>query len=106
VLAAAQLVVLAVEQPALHALSIWTSGLALWLVVINASIRVYQSAWAFPEQRERYETKWLGLVTLKARFAAATSVEQRVSLIREIEQLEINELRDFLRQMRRSSYLL
>jgi hypothetical protein len=79
---------------------------AIVLVVLSAMVRVYRSAIALAPQRERYETKWVRLVGLRAAFDAATTVDKKLEVMREVEIVEIEELREFLRQMRRSSYLL
>ncbi|MEK6372878.1 MAG: hypothetical protein AABO58_09290 [Acidobacteriota bacterium] len=89
-----------------HGLDVLLGAAALWLVVCSASVRIYQHAMHLAEQIEHYETKWLGLVILKTQFDAAGSVEEKLGVMRQVEVLEIDELREFLRQMRKTSYLL
>ena len=79
---------------------------AILLVVLSAIIRVFRSAMMLAPQRERYETKWVRLIGLRAAFDAAATVEKKLEVMREVEIVEIEELREFLRQMRRTSYLL
>jgi hypothetical protein len=78
---------------------------AIILVVLSAIVRVYRSAMALSVQRERYETKWVRLVALRTAWDTA-STTQRLDFMKDVELVEVEELREFLRQMRRASYLL
>lgn len=89
-----------------HNASIWLAASAIWLVVLSATIRVYRDATAVAQHRERYDTAWVQLLRLKASFDSATSVGGRLKIMREAELLEVEECREFLRQMTRASYLL
>lgn len=78
---------------------------AMLLVVISAAVRVYRTALAVSAQRERYETKWVRLIALRATFDTAQTSDEKLRIMREVELVEVEELREFLRQMRRTSYL-
>jgi hypothetical protein len=71
-----------------------------------ALIRVSRSALAVPQQRERYETKWVRLVTLQSAFDTAAFLERKLEIMKEVELTEMEEMREFLRQMRRASHIL
>lgn len=79
---------------------------ALALAVVSAVVRVYRSAMAVQVQREHYESKWVRLVALRAQFDGARSAAEKQAVMNEVEVLETEELRQFLRQMRRASFLL
>ena len=74
--------------------------------VVSAVVRVYRSAMAVQVQREHYESKWVRLVALRAQFDGARSAAEKQAVMNEVEVLETEELRQFLRQMRRASFLL
>jgi hypothetical protein len=104
-LAAAQLVLLKYAEPA-HAARVILFASAIACVIFTAVIRVYRSALAVPQQRERYETKWVRLVALQSAFDTAASSEKKLEIMKEAELTEMEEMREFLRQMRRASYIL
>jgi hypothetical protein len=79
---------------------------AMVLVILSAVVRVYRSAVALSAQRERYDTKWVRLVALRTAWHMAGTVPKKLGLIKDVELVEVEELREFLRQMRRASYLL
>lgn len=79
---------------------------ALAMAVLSAGVRVYRAATAVAQQREHYESKWVRLVALQAEFGAAATPVQRLAVMQRFELVELEELRQFLRLMRRSSYLL
>jgi len=84
----------------------WMQAAALALVVLSAAVRVYRSALAVPVQREHYEGKWVRLVALQAQFEAARSQSAKLAVMGEFELVELEELRYFLRVMRKASFLL
>jgi hypothetical protein len=79
---------------------------AIVLVILSTTLRVYRGALAVSPQRERYETKWVRLVTLRSAYDMAATAEGKLAIMKDVEIVEIEELREFLRQMRRASYLL
>ncbi len=93
-------------QPIPHSAGASIGAAAIILVILSAIVRTYRSALAIPQQRERYESTWVRLVALRSAFDAAESIEKRRDLMVEVEALEIEEMREFLRQMRRATYLL
>ena len=106
--AAGQLLLVLLESkgfPTGHIRS-WISAAVIGLLILNASVRVYQNGLQLSEQRERFDTKWVGLVSLKAQFDVALTTEQKLRVMRDVELLEVEELREFLKQMRRASFLL
>jgi hypothetical protein len=108
-IAAAQLTVFALERSGRsvpHTLTIWMSAGALALVVVSLSVRVYRSAMGLSEQRERYESKFVRLVALRAAFEAAPTMTAKRVIMNEVERVETEELREFLRYMRKSSFVL
>jgi|SRR3984885_10616566 len=108
-LAAAQLALLhyaKTETTAVHAARVILFACALACVIFTAVIRVYRSALAVPQQRERYETKWVRLVALQSAFDTAAFLERKLEIMKEAELTEMEEMREFLRQMRRASYIL
>jgi len=94
------------ETHALHQISETLFATAIVLVILSATVRVYRSAVAMSPQRERYETKWIRLVTLRVAYEKAPTVQKKLEVMKEVESVEVEELREFLRQMRRASYLL
>jgi len=105
-LVAGQLIVVIKRHVApIHASRIMFAA-AIVLVILSAIIRVYRSALAVASQRERYEAKWVRLVGLRTAYERSSTVDEKLELMKEVELIEIEELRDFLRQMRRASYLL
>lgn len=92
--------------PAWSTAGICLLGSALIIACVSAGVRVYRSALAIPVQREHYESKWVRLFALRARFVAAPDGAARLAAMTEFEHVELEELRYFLRQMRRTSYLL
>jgi len=89
-----------------HGLGAAVAAMAIWLVIVNATVRVYRNAMRLSEQRERYDGRWLQMVMLKNVFDQALGSEERVRAMRAVEDLSVDELREFLRQMRRASFLL
>jgi len=82
------------------------SAAALMLVVVSAATRVYRNAIGVTEQRERYESKFVRLVGLRATFEAAPTMRAKREVMRDVELLEVEEMREFLRPMRKASFLL
>jgi hypothetical protein len=89
-----------------HTVTIWIAGASIWLVTLSTAIRVYRNATAVSQQRERYEMLWVRLVALKKTFDSATRADAKLRVMHEVELLEIEECREFLRQMSKASYLL
>jgi hypothetical protein len=48
----------------------------------------------------------LRLVALRAAFDIAPTFEQKLRVVGDVEKVEVEELREFLRQMRRASFVL
>jgi hypothetical protein len=94
------------DVDALHRASETMFSAAIVLVILSAIIRVYRSAIALSPQRERYDAKWVRLVALRSAYDAAPTVENKLCFMKDLEIVEGEELREFLRQMRRASYLL
>ena len=74
--------------------------------LLSSVIRVYRSALAVPQQGERYETKWVRLVALQLASGTAAFLDRKLEIMKEAELTEMEEMREFLRQMRRASYIL
>ena len=94
------------ETHAVHTARIILFSCALACVIFSAVIRVYRSALAVPQQRERYETKWVRLVALQSAFGAASTIDVKLETMKNVELTEIEEMREFLKEMRRANYIL
>jgi hypothetical protein len=108
-LAAAQIALFAVDACGGHVghePSVWMSAGALALVVVSMCVRVWRNAIGVTEQRERYESKFVRLESLRAAFEAVSTMTEKRAVMQEIECLEIEELREFLRQARKASFVL
>lgn len=108
VLAAVQLIVMWMQHGnphASHDAGIWMSAAALWLVAISLAVRVYRNAIGITEQRERYESKFVRLVALRAAFESSPTMSAKRAVMQDVERLLIEELREFLRQSRKSSFV-
>lgn len=79
---------------------------AVLLVILSAIVRVHRSALALSPQRERYETKWVRLVAQRSAFETVPMAKDKLEIMKEVERIEIEELMEFIRQMRRATYLL
>jgi len=106
ILVAGQLVVVISRHSADTPTSYSMFAAAIVLVILSAIIRVYRSALALSSQRDRYDAKWVRLVALRTAYDRTTAVDKKLELMREVEAMEVEELREFLRQLRRASYLL
>lgn len=89
-----------------HVATSWIAAASIWLVTVSAAIRVYRNAMAVSQHRERYEMRWVRLVALKTALDSATRVDVKLRKMHEVEELAVEECRDFLRQMSKASYLL
>lgn len=76
------------------------------LAIISAVIRVLRSARAYSEERERYQSKWIRVLALQSVFEASRSADDRLRYMHEMENLAVEELREFLRTMSHASCLL
>ncbi|MGE3109098.1 MAG: hypothetical protein AB7G11_09700 [Phycisphaerales bacterium] len=79
---------------------------ALLLVVISALVRVYRQALAIAEHRARYDEHWIRLVGLKSRFEAARRASDKLETMHQVETLLIEELRQVLRVIHKTNYLV
>jgi len=89
-----------------HQYGVICAALVIILTLMSTATRTYRNAIGVSEQRQRYESKWVRLVALESAFAAATSQRAKLKILNEVEEILAEELREFLRQMRGTSYVL
>jgi hypothetical protein len=89
-----------------HQYGLLCAACVILLTVISTATRTYRSAIAVSEQRQRYESKWVRLLALQSAFATAVGQSSQLAILSEVEEVLAEELREFLRQMRATSYVL
>jgi len=80
------------------------AGLSLTFAIVSAAIRVYRSASAIAEDRERYRSKQNHLKRIKDFFKEETDSSKILDLMTETEHACNEELQEFLISLRRSDY--
>jgi len=94
------------EMPNSHQYGVLCAACVILLTLISTATRTYRSAIGVSEQRQRYESKWVRLVALQSSFTSATGQRSKLAILAEVEEILAEELREFLRQMRATSYVL
>lgn len=88
----------------LRTLTAILAGSALSFAVISAGTRVYRSASAITEERERYRFKELHLRRVEERLKFESEPAKVLSLMKEAETVCTEELQEFLRSLMHADY--
>ena len=97
---------LSLEQTAWGILAAILAGSALSLAVVSAGVRVYRSASAITEERERYRFKQLHLRRIDDQMKQLSDPRQILPLMERVEIVCTEELQEFLRSLSHADYFL
>jgi hypothetical protein len=87
------------------AVSRFLGGLALFLAVVSAGSRAYRAGFTLPDETESYEEYCDRIRELKAVFRTVTNDEERLRLLKHMEEESASELRRFLRMKMRATFV-